>query len=133
MSEGVIKNPCYLVMDATRPSALGNGELARRFYIICETDRSFRAVPVGHGGGRDLTGIADFANGRRCAKNFSNAMDSKLTTGGAYVTGEEITSFKGYYRVSAGRYVALIRSFVQFDCEGGPHNASERALCGETR
>jgi hypothetical protein len=130
MSEGVIKNSCYLVMDATRPSALGNGELARRFYIICETDRSFRAVPVGHGGGRDLTGIADFANGRRCAKNFSNAMDSKLTTGGAYVTGEEITSFKGYYRVSAGKDAALIRSFVQFDGEGDTANARQRAIGG---
>jgi L,D-transpeptidase catalytic domain len=130
MSEGAVKNPCYFAMDATRPSALGNGELARRFYVICETDRSFRAVPVGHGGGRDLRGIADFANGRRCAKNFSNAIDSKLTTGGAYVTGEEITSFKGYYRVSAGKDAALIRSFVQFDGEGDNANARQRAIGG---
>jgi len=130
MSEGVVKNPCYFAMDATRPSVLGNGELARRFYVICETDRSFRVVPVGHGGGRDLGGIADFANGRRCAKNFSNAMDSKLTTGGAYVTGEEITSFKGYYRLSAGKDAALIRSFVQFDGEGDTTNARQRAIGG---
>jgi hypothetical protein len=130
MSEGVVKNPCYFAMDATRPSVLGNGELARRFYVICETDRLFRVVPVGHGGGRDLGGIADFANGRRCAKNFSNAMDSKLTTGGAYVTGEEITSFKGYYRLSAGKDAALIRSFVQFDGEGDTANARQRAIGG---
>jgi hypothetical protein len=130
MSEGVVKNPCYFAMDATRPSVLGNGELARRFYVICETDRLFRVVPVGHGGGRDLGGIADFANGRRCAKNFSNAMDSKLTTGGAYVTGEEITSFKGYYRLSAGNDAALIRSFVQFDGEGDTANARQRAIGG---
>ena len=45
-------------------------------------------------------------------------MGSMLTTGGAYVTGEEITSFKGYYRVSGGRDAPLIRSFVQFDGEG---------------
>jgi hypothetical protein len=124
VSEGAVKNPCYFAMDATRPSE------GRRFYVICETDRSFRAVPVGCGGGRDLKGIADFANGRRCAKNFSNAMDSKLTTGGAYVTGEEITSFKGYYRVSAGKDAALIRSFVQFDGEGDTANARQRAIGG---
>src|SRR6185503_3670245 len=96
VSEGAVKNPCYFAMDATRP-----GGWERRFYVICETDKTFRAVPTGHGNGRHLKGIADFANGIRCAKNFSNAMDSKLTTGGAYVTGEEITSFKGYYRNSS--------------------------------
>ena len=121
-SEGAVKNPCYFAMDATRPSG------GRRFYVICETDRSFRAVPVGCGGGRDLKGIADFANGRRCAKNFSNAMDSKLTAGGTYVTGEEKASFKGYYRVSAGKEAALIRSFVQFDGEGDTANARQRAI-----
>jgi len=121
VSEGAVKNLCYFAMDATRPSG------GRQFYVICETGRSFRAIPAGYGGGRDLKGIADFANGRRCAKNFSNAMDSKLTAGGAYVTGEEITSFKGYYRVSAGKDAALIRSFVQFDGEGDAANARQRA------
>jgi hypothetical protein len=130
VSEGAVKNPCYFAMDATLPSALGNGELGHRFYVICETDRSFRAIPAGYGGGRDLKGIVDFANGRRCAKNFSNAMDSKLTTGGAYVTGEESTSFKGYYRVSAGKDAALIRSFVQFDGQGDAANARQRAIGG---
>ena len=103
VSEGAVKNPCYFAMDATRPGGFG-----RRFYVICEADRSFRAIPSGHGNGRNLNGIANFANGQRCAKNFSNAMDSKLTTGGAYVTSEEITSFKGYYRDSAGKYVAFM-------------------------
>jgi hypothetical protein len=93
VSEGAVKNPCYFAMDATRPSYLSDGELGRRFYVICEVDRSFRATSVGHGGGRNLKGIADFANGRRCAKNFSNAMDSELTVGGAYVTGETKASF----------------------------------------
>jgi hypothetical protein len=125
VSEGAVKNPCYFAMDATRP-----GELGRRFYVICEADRSFRAISAGHGSGRDLKGIADFANGIRCAKNFSNAMDSKLTTGGAYVTGETITFFKGYYRVSAGKDAALIRSFVQFDGEGDAANARPRAIGG---
>ncbi len=37
--------------------------MGRRFYIICEADRLFRAVWAGHGGGRDLKGIVDFANG----------------------------------------------------------------------
>ena len=95
-----VRNPCYFAMDATRPNG---GAAGRRFYIICEADRSFRAISAGHGGGRDLNGVADFANGRRCAKNFGNAMDSELTAGGAYVTSETKTSFKGYYRVSATR------------------------------
>jgi len=98
--EGVVRNPCYFAMDATRPNDLGHGDLGHRFYVICESNRSFRAISVGHGGGRDLKGIADFANGRRCAKSFGNSMDSKLTAGGAYVRGETKTSFKGYYRAS---------------------------------
>jgi hypothetical protein len=95
--EGVVRNPCYFAMDATRPNDLGDGKLGRRFYVICESDRSFRAISAGHGGGRNLKGITDFANGRRCAKNFGNAMDSRLTAGGTYLTGETKTSFKGYY------------------------------------
>ena len=125
VSEGAVKNPCYFAMDATRP-----GGLVRRFYIICEADKSFRAIPAGHGSGRNLAGIANFANGIECAKNFSNAMDSKLTTGGPYVTEETITSFKGYYRNSAGKYVPFSRSFVQFDGEGDAANARPRAIGG---
>jgi hypothetical protein len=125
VSEGAVNNPCYFAMDATRPGGLG-----RRFYVICETNRTFRAVPSGHGSGRDLEGIANFANGIRCAKNFSNAMDSKLTTGGAYVTDETVTRFKGYYRNASGRYVAFNRSFVQFDGEGDTANARPRAIGG---
>ncbi len=52
--EGAVRNPCYFAMDATRPHDLGGGRLGRRFYVICEADRSYRAVSVGHGGGRDL-------------------------------------------------------------------------------
>ncbi|HEY8274188.1 MAG TPA: hypothetical protein VIG56_06515, partial [Pseudolabrys sp.] len=125
LSEGAVNNPCYFAMDATRPAGFG-----RRFYVICEADRTFRAVAAGHGNGRNLQGIANFANGIRCAKNFSNAMDSKLTTGGAYVTDETITSFKGYYRDSAGKYLAFSRSFVQFDGEGDTANARPRAIGG---
>jgi hypothetical protein len=116
-------------MDATRPNDLGHGDLGRRFYAICESDWLFRAASVGRGG-RDLKGIADFANGKRCAKNFGNAMDSKLTAGGAYVTGEMKTSFKGYYRASANQDAVLIRSFVQFDGEGETANARQRAIGG---
>ena len=125
VSGGAVKNPCYFAMDATRPGALG-----RRFYVICEADRSFRAISAGHGNGRNLKGIANFANGIRCAKNFSNAMDSELTAGGAYVTKETRTSFKGYYRDSAGKFVAFSRSFVQFDGEGDTANARPRAIGG---
>jgi hypothetical protein len=128
--EGVVRNPCYFAMDATRPNNSSDGKLGGRFYVICESDRSFRAISAGHGGGRDLKGIADFANGKRCAKNFGNAMDSKLTAGGAYVTGETKTSFKGYYRTSANQDAVLLRSFVQFDGEGQTANARERAIGG---
>src|ERR1700758_2154544 len=130
VGEGAVKNPCYIAMDATRPNDLGGGKLGRRFYVICESDRSFRAISAGHGGGRDLKGIADFANEKRCAKNFGNAMDSNLTAGGAYVTAETKTSFKGYYRVSAKQEAVLIRSFVQFDGEGEIANARQREIGG---
>lgn len=130
VNEGVVKNPCYFAMDATRPNDLSDGRLGKRFYVICEADRSFRAIPAGHGSGRDLKGVADFSNGRACAKNFGNAMDSYLTAGGAYVTRETKTSFKGYYRVSAKQDAVLMRSFVQFDGEGETANARERAIGG---
>jgi hypothetical protein len=77
-----------------------------------------------------LKGIADFANGKRCAKNFGNAMDSRLTAGGPYLTAETRTSFKGYYRASARQDAALIRSFVQFDGEGEVANSRQREIGG---
>jgi hypothetical protein len=128
--EGVIKNSCYFAMDATRPNDLGGGRSGTRFYVICEADHSFRAISAGHGGGRDLKGIADFANGRQCAKNFGNALDSRLTAGGAYVTREIKTSFKGYYHAAANQNVVFIRSFVQFDGEGETANARQRQIGG---
>ena len=128
--DGVVRNPCYFAMDATRPHDLGHGLLGHRFYAICEGERSFHAFSAGHGGGRNLKGIADFANGKRCAKNFGNAIDSKLTTGGDYVTAETKTSFKGYYRVSAEYDAPLVRTFVQFDGEGQTANAREREIGG---
>jgi len=123
VAEGVIKNPCYFAKDATRPAGAG-----RRFYVICEADQSFRAVSSGHGNGRKLRG-ANFANGIRCAKNFSNAEGSKLTTGGAYVTAETRPGFKGYYR-SKGKRVPFVRKFLLFDGEGDTANARERAIGG---
>jgi hypothetical protein len=127
---GVVRNPCYFAMDATRPHDLSDGKLGSRFYVVCESGRLFRAISAGHGGGRDLKGIADFANGKRCAKNFGNAMDSRLTAGGAYVTAETKTSFKGYYRASEKQDAVLIRSFVQFDGEGEVANARQREIGG---
>ena len=129
-AEGEIRNPCYFAMDATRPHALSDGRLGKRFYIICEATRSFHAIPAGHGGGRDLKGIADFTNGRRCAKNFSNTIDSKLTAGGDYVTGDTKTSFKGYYRSVAGQDRILERTFLTFDGEGETANARLREIGG---
>jgi hypothetical protein len=124
VSDGAVKNPCYFAMDATRPAGFG-----RRFYVICEADQTFRAVPSGHGSGRNVAG-ANFTNGIQCAKNFSNATDSKLTTGGSYVTEETIVRFKGYYRNGSGKYVVFSRSFVQFDGEGDTANARPRAIGG---
>jgi hypothetical protein len=54
VSEGAVNNPCYFAMDATRPGGLGP-----RFYVICEASRTFRALPSGHGSGRNLTGIPE--------------------------------------------------------------------------
>jgi hypothetical protein len=125
-----VKNSCYFAMDATRPNDLGDNKSGRRFYVICETKKSFRAIAAGHGGGRDLQGIANFKNARTCAKNFGDAMDSKLTAGGAYVTGETTASYEGYYRVAAGKNAVLMRSFVQFDGEGETANARVRAIGG---
>lgn len=121
---GAVKNPCYFAFDATRPAETG-----RRFYVICETSKTFRAVASSHGAGRNFSGVADLSNTARCAKNFSNARHSHLTTGGGYVTAEIRTSFKGYYR-AAGSYQPLMRSFLQFEGEGVTANARDRAIGG---
>ena len=126
--QGEIRNPCYLAMDATQPSTSSNGAPRQRFFIICESMKSFRAVSSGYGNGRKLK-RANFSNGRQCAKNFSNAEGSKLTMGGAYVTAETRTSFKGYYRNSGSR-VPFYRTFLLFDGEGDTRNARERAIGG---
>ena len=127
-AEGKIKNPCYFAMDATRPSMIGKNQTSRRFYIICEEKKSFKAVSSGYGNGRKLK-AANFFNGRQCAKNFSNAEGSKLTTGGHYITAETRTSFKGYYYAS-GKRKPFLRTFLLFDGEGDTANARERAIGG---
>ena len=126
--EGVVRNPCYLAKDATRPSTAGDGSPGPRFYIICEEQESFRAVSSGYGNGRTLPN-ADFSNGRLCARNFSNAEGSKLTMGGSYLTAETRTSFKGYYR-DGGERTPFLRTFLLFDGEGETENARERAIGG---
>jgi len=126
--QGQVKNPCYLAMDATRPSTAANGQALRRFYVICEKRKFFRAVSSGYGNGRKLQ-RANFANGRQCARHFSNAEGSKLTAGGSYVTAESRTSFKGYHR-QGGKRVPFYRTFLLFDGEGETRNARERAIGG---
>jgi len=110
--EGAVSNPCYFAMDATRPSTARSGGLGRRYYIICEAEKSFRAISSGYGNGRKLR-RANFSNGRRCAKNFSNAEGSNLTAGGVYMTAEMRESFKGYYRHS-GKKTPFVRPFLPF-------------------
>ncbi|HVZ18455.1 MAG TPA: hypothetical protein VG897_15150, partial [Terriglobales bacterium] len=129
-SDGQVKNSCYFAMDATRPNVLSSGEAGRRFYIICEHERLFRAISAGHGSGRKLKGIADFSNGRSCVKNFGNTLDSRLTAGGAYLTSETKTSFKGYYQLSAKKSAPFSRTFIQYDGEGNTANARERQIGG---
>ncbi len=128
LRSGAVRNPCYLAMDATRPSASSNGSPGRRFYVICESKGTYRAVSSGYGNGRKLQ-RANFSNGRQCAKNFSNAEGSKLTAGGSYVTAETRTSFKGYYN-SSGTARPFHRTFLLFDGEGETSNARERAIGG---
>lgn len=128
LRKGEVTNPCYLAKDATRPSTAPNGKPGRRFYVICESRKTFRAVSSGYGNGRNLQ-RASFSNGRQCAKNFSNAEGSKLTMGGSYVTAETRTSFKGYHRQS-GQRVPFYRTFLLFDGEGETVNARERAIGG---
>ncbi|MDZ5650381.1 hypothetical protein [Nitrospirillum sp. BR 11828] len=130
VAEGAARNPCYFAMDATRPNTEEDGAPGRRFYMICEAARTFQAMPAGHGAGRRLEGLADFANGRECARHFGNAQDSELTAGGAYVTAETKASFKGYYLAAPGQDVPLLRAFVQFEGEGETANARQRAIGG---
>lgn len=125
---GSVRNPCYLAMDATRPSSASGGHPGQRFYVICESQGTFRAVSSGYGNGRKLQ-RANFSNGRQCARNFSNAEGSKLTAGGSYVTAETRTSFKGYYN-SSGVAKPFHRTFLLFDGEGETSNARERAIGG---
>jgi hypothetical protein len=126
--EAGIANPCYLAMDATRPSTGSDGAPNARFYVICEAERSFRAVYSGYGNGRSLP-AADFSNDRECARNFSNAEGSNLTMGGAYLTAETRTSFKGYF-TQGGARVPFHRTFLLFDGMGETENAREREIGG---
>ena len=130
VSEGKVRNPCYFAMDATRPNDPGDGKSGGRFYIVCEATQTFRVVSSGHGSGRDLKGVVDFGNGRMCARNFGNAMDSNLTAGGSYMTEETKATFKGYYPISQTKDAAYLRTFLQFDGEGETANARQRAIGG---
>lgn len=130
VANGKVNNPCYFAMDATRPNDVTSGKSGGRFYTICEASQSFHVISSGHGSGGKLPGIANFSNGRTCAKNFGNASDSELTAGGAYLTSEIKTSFKGYYRLPGNRAEVFNRSFVQFEGIGETANARQRAIGG---
>ncbi len=128
VSKSRVRNPCYMAMDATRPSTSSNGKPAKRYYVICEGQKTFWAVSSGYGNGRKLP-KANFANGRECARHFSNALDSKLTMGGEYLTAEARTSHKGYIRQS-GQSMPFNRTFLVFDGMGEASNARDRAIGG---
>ncbi len=128
LRSGKVTNPCFFAMDATRPSTTPNGDVSRRFYVICEGQRTFRAVSSGYGSGRDIP-KANFRNGRQCAKHFSNAEGSNLTSGGSYVTSEVRTSYKGYFS-EGGQTKPFVRPFLAFDGEGENKNARKRFIGG---
>ncbi len=128
MKQGKVSNPCFFAMDATRPSATPSGVASKRFFVICEGQRTFRATSSGYGNGRKIPG-ANFSNGRQCARNFSNAEDSNLTTGGKYLTSEVRRSFKGYYTEN-GQTKPFVRPFLAFDGEGDTQNARQRFIGG---
>lgn len=129
-AEGKIRNSCYFAMDATRPNEATASPTGGRFYIICEAAHTFRVISSGHGSGRNLKGVADFSNGRACARNFGNAQDSNLTMGGNYITGEAKTSYRGYYQLPGQPDTPLLRTFIQFNGEGETANARARAIGG---
>ncbi len=126
--QGKVSNPCYFAMDATRPSAAPSGAASKRFYVICEGQKSFRATSSGYGNGRKIPG-ANFSNGRQCARHFSNAEGSNLTSGGSYVTSEVRRSYKGYYTEN-GQTKPFVRPFLAFDGEGENKNARQRFIGG---
>lgn len=128
VARGRVRNPCYMAMDATRPSTSSKGTASQRYYVICEEKRTFTAVSSGYGNGRKLP-QANFSNGRECARHFSNALDSNLTMGGSYLTAEARTSHKGYFRQS-GQTVPFNRTFLVFDGMGETANARDRAIGG---
>ena len=113
-SEGKVKNSCYFAMDCDPPKRLIRRRVRRpllhrlrgRADFPCYVLRSWKRA-------QSPWCWWTFSNGRQCARNFGNAMDSNLTTGGAYLTSEIKTSFKGYYRAASGKKATLIRSFVQ--------------------
>ena len=41
VAAGVVRNPCYFAMDATRPNTASDGTPGLRFYIVCEASRRF--------------------------------------------------------------------------------------------
>jgi hypothetical protein len=130
VSEGKVANPCYTAMDATRPHQVAEGKAERRFFVICERQKSFHAISSGHGSGRKIPDL-DPMNDKRCAKHFSNAEGSLLTTGGKYVTGEIYSSFKGLYIDPATRAeTEMYRKFIEFHGEGETENSRQRDIGG---
>ena len=72
VSAGLVANPCYFAMDATRPAGTG-----RRFYVICEANRTFRAVPTGHGNGRNVTRRRGFLERHPLREELQQCEDSR--------------------------------------------------------
>ena len=64
------------------------------FYIICESRKSFRAVFLWLRQWTETENAQISRTARQCAKHFSNAEGSKLTTGGSYVTAENANVFQ---------------------------------------
>ena len=103
----------------------------RRFYVICEADRSFRAISSGHGGGRNLKGIANFANGKRCAQELRQRHGLQADDRRSLCDERGDHVFQGILpRLRRKATRPLSRSFVQFDGEGETANARPREIGG---
>jgi hypothetical protein len=135
--ENKTKNVCYIAADMTRPHLLNEKDVTsgkadpitgNRLYLICESLGIFKALPVAHGGGIDLTKQdkdLNLKNGMRCAKNFGNVMGSLFTMGGDYLTGDLENSYKGKVLQKDGSACDYSRPFLDFTGEGETANADK--------
>ena len=125
VSEGAVKNPCYFAMDATRPGGLG-----RRFYVICEADRSFRAIPVGSRQRSRFERHREFRKRNTVREELQQCDGFQADDRRGLCDGRGDHVFQRLLSQLSGKIRGFDRSFVQFDGEGDTANARQRAIGG---